>query len=256
MSGRLKRTGPGAFTRLVPVGTIALALVGWSVAPSLALSEIKREKLPPAESRQPDIAKDDAGQIPVPAEPGVTPENQEPSGETDDLPANAGDEPETMEADIPLPEIMTDLSQLPTPVRRMRELILAACLSGDIEALRPLIGTGSQITQLSLGGIEGDPVAFLREISGDGEGHEILAILQEVLEAGFVRMDEGTPHEIYVWPYFFAHPLDRLTPKQRVELFRLVTAGDYEDMKLFGGYNFYRAGITPEGQWAFFVAGD
>ena len=63
-------------------------------------------------------------------------------------------------------------------------------------------------------------------------------------------------HELYVWPYFFAHPLDKLNPMQRVELFRIVTAGDYEDMRLFGGYNFYRAGISPEGQWIFFVAGD
>ena len=151
---------------------------------------------------------------------------------------------------------MTDLDQLPAPARRMRELILEASQTGDVEALRPLIGTGSQITQLSLGGIEGDPVNFLREISGDGEGHEILAILQEVLEAGFVRMDAGTPHELYVWPYFFAYPLDKLDARQRVELFRIVTAGDYEDMRLFGGYNFYRAGISPEGQWVFFVAGD
>ena len=36
---------------------------------------------------------------------------------------------------------------------------------------------------------------------------------------------------MYVWPYFFAVPLDRLTPRQRVELFKIVTAGDYEDMK-------------------------
>jgi hypothetical protein len=27
-------------------------------------------------------------------------------------------------------------------------------------------------------------------------------------------------------------------------------------MKQFGTYIFYRVGITPEGKWAFFVAGD
>jgi hypothetical protein len=61
---------------------------------------------------------------------------------------------------------------------------------------------------------------------------------------------------MYVWPYFFAVPLDALTGRQRVELFKIVTAGDYEDMKNYGAYIFYRAGISPEGRWLFFVAGD
>lgn len=47
-----------------------------------------------------------------------------------------------------------------------------------------------------------------------------------------------------------------MTPPQKVELLRLVTAGDVEDMKAYGGYNFYRIGISPEGQWRFFIAGD
>ena len=46
------------------------------------------------------------------------------------------------------------------------------------------------------------------------------------------------------------------TPRQKVELFKIVTAGDLEDMKQFGTYIFYRVGITPEGRWAFFVAGE
>ena len=36
----------------------------------------------------------------------------------------------------------------------------------------------------------------------------------------------------------------------------IVTAGDFDDMKQFGAYIFYRVGITPAGQWTFFVAGD
>ena len=35
-----------------------------------------------------------------------------------------------------------------------------------------------------------------------------------------------------------------------------TTGGDYEDMKNFGAYIFYRAGITPDGRWRFFVSGD
>ncbi len=154
------------------------------------------------------------------------------------------------------PAIMRDLSKLPFPVRRMRELILEASLSGDIEKLRPLIGYGEDVTMLSLGGIEEDPLNFLKSLSGDKDGHEILAILTEILESGYVLMDEGSENELYVWPYFFAWPLDKLNPAQKVELYRLVTYGDYEDMESFGAYIFYRLGITPRGRWRFFVAGD
>jgi hypothetical protein len=51
-------------------------------------------------------------------------------------------------------------------------------------------------------------------------------------------------------------PLNSLTAPQRVELFKIITGGDYEGMKAIGSYSFYRVGITPEGKWAFFVAGE
>ena len=155
-----------------------------------------------------------------------------------------------------LPEISHDLDALPFPTRRMHELILEATESGDVEKLRAFIGTGDHMTLLSLGGIEGDPIEFLKEQSGDAEGHEILAILEEVLEAGYVHLDPGTDQELFVWPYFFAYPMDKLDDRQMVELFRLVTFGDFQDMTDFGGYIFYRVGITPTGRWQFFVAGD
>ena len=71
-----------------------------------------------------------------------------------------------------------------------------------------------------------------------------------------VRVDEGTPQEMYVWPYFAHVPLQRLTSEQKVELFRIVTRSDYKKMKEFGAYIFYRVGIAPDGTWHFFVAGD
>jgi hypothetical protein len=122
--------------------------------------------------------------------------------------------------------------------------------------LRPLIGSGDDATQLSLADVEGDSIDFLRSLSGDTEGQEILAILEEVLTSGYVHLDAGTPQELYAWPYFFAMPLEKLTPPQRVELFKIVTAGDYEDMKSFGTYTFYRVAIAPDGHWIFFVAGE
>ena len=154
------------------------------------------------------------------------------------------------------PPVLYDLSKLPEPVRRMRELIVKAARTGELDSLRPLLGRGATQTQLAISGQEGDPIAYLHSLSGDPGGQEILAILLDVLDAGFVDMDPGKPDETYVWPYFFSRPLDTLTAPQRVELLRIITAGDFADMKANGGYNFFRVGISPEGQWKFFVAGD
>ncbi len=206
---------------------------------------------------QGEVAPPPSGVIPLPApfggespdNPLVPPPVVDPSQTTDPARSQTG-------SDETLVEISRDVSILPEPVKRMRALIIEAARSGDIEKLRPLIGTGGETTRLSLGDITDDPIAYVRSLSGDAEGHEILAILIEVLEAGYARFDAGTDKELFVWPYFFAVPLEGLSPQERVELFTLVTAGDYEDMLSFGAYIFFRVGITPQGQWLFFVAGD
>ena len=174
-----------------------------------------------------------------------------------ELQAESEEPEQPSEVDVQeIPEVSYDLDALPFPTRRMHELILEATKSGDIEKLRAYIGTGETMTMLSLGGFDGDPIEFLKQESGDEDGHEILAILEEILEAGYVHLDKGTDRELYVWPYFFAYPIDKLNDSQKVELFRIITFGDFEDMRDFGGYIFYRAGITATGRWQFFVAGD
>ena len=51
---------------------------------------------------------------------------------------------------------------------------------------------------------------------------------------------------------------EKLTPPQLVELFRVITAGDYADMKNDGNgnYRFYSVGIAPTGAWKYFTFGD
>ncbi|HZP18596.1 MAG TPA: hypothetical protein VFB16_00155 [Bauldia sp.] len=158
-------------------------------------------------------------------------------------------------SDLPIPVVEYDFSKLPPPVKRMRDQILEAAATGDIEKLRPVIAANGEEPQFSFNDID-DPIAYLKSLSGDPEGREILAILTEVLDAGYVHADEGTPDEIYIWPYFARYPVDKLTPPQLVELFKLIYAGDFEDMKADGTYLFYRVGITPKGVWKYFVAGD
>lgn len=154
-----------------------------------------------------------------------------------------------------LPEVLYDPSLLPAPVRRLRDQIITAARSGDIERLRPVL-EGNGITPLFSFGGDTDAISFWKQVSGDGEGRELLAIMIEVFEAGFVRVSQDGRNDIYVWPYFAELPLDALTPAQQVELYELATAQDVRDMREFGAYIFYRAGITADGQWQYFVAGD
>jgi len=153
----------------------------------------------------------------------------------------------------PVPEIITDLSRLPPPVARTRARILAAARSGELQQLADLMNESTPIFSFT---DDKDPVAFWKAVYPDSDGVEALSILITILETGFVQVDAGTPHEMYVWPYFVRMSLPALTPAQKVELFRIVTGADYKDMLAFGVYAFYRLGIGPDGTWQFFVAGD
>lgn len=150
-----------------------------------------------------------------------------------------------------LPAIERDVSKLPVPVRRLREQIIAAAETGDPEAFRAIFDANGPV-EFGTDAEDADPVAQLRALSGDPEGREILAVLIEVLEAGYVHVDAGTDEELYLWPYFARYPVDALTPPQLVELFKLVLAGDYEDMKAYGFYTWFRVGISPDGTWQMF----
>lgn len=150
-------------------------------------------------------------------------------------------------------EVIRDLSRLPEPVRKKREEILAAAKTGDVAKVAALVKANQTLISFS-GETEADE--FWKKGFPDSAGVEVLSTLIEVLEAPLVHLDKGNPQEMFVWPYFHAMQLDKLTPEQRVELFRLVTAYDFREMQKFGSYNFFRAGISPDGRWQFYVAGD
>ena len=218
--------------RAFPFGAgpaVAAILLVWSALPA-----------PAAPTPDLDPAADEAVSI---AEP---PDDTAPEADED------GDEqalPATPAVDVPI--VFYDPDRLPTPVRRLREQIIEAAATGDPERLRPIFDAQDQPPDLGPTDVA-DPVAWLISLSGDAEGREILAIIIEVFEAGFVHVDVGTPDEMYLWPYFARYPVDELTPPQLVELFKLVYAGDYEDLIAYGFYTSFRAGISPDGSWRYF----
>ena len=228
----------------------------------LALSEIKKEELPKATETAPAKPEEQAPAGTAPTAPPAAAQDKKapeaPAAKENDAAGTPRSNPAlpNVPEGSPPPHVEYDVTKLPFPVQKMRELIIAAAKTGSLESLRPLIGSGDDMTMLSLADTDGDPIAYLKRLAGDTDGQEILAIAIDILNSGYVHLDAGTPDELYVWPYFFAYPLDKLDAKQRVELFQIVTAGDYDEMKQFGTYVFYRLGITPKGRWRFFVNGD
>lgn len=151
--------------------------------------------------------------------------------------------------------IEDNLDALPVPVRRMYDAILEAAKNGHIEEMLPVLESNELMPKVSFGG-ERDPIKYWKQESGDKKGREILAIMMNILKMPFVRTDAGSANEMYIWPYLTEADLEKLTPSQEVDLYRLVRPQEAKAMKEFGGYIWYRLGIGRDGTWHFFVAGD
>lgn len=157
----------------------------------------------------------------------------------------------------PAPAVRYGSEGLPAPVEDMREAILSAVKSGRIEELRHAWELNELKPDLGVASVS-DAIAYWKQISGDGEGREILAALAEILEAGYVVLPLGPDLEnnrLYVWPYFAEVPLGKLSPAQEVELLRLVPPAVAKDMRRAGKYTHWRIVIGADGTWHSFRRG-
>ncbi|MBJ3778289.1 hypothetical protein [Acuticoccus mangrovi] len=152
-------------------------------------------------------------------------------------------------------DVRYDPAELPSAVAETRRLLIDAARTGDIDKLRDVFARQRAAPLVANFSTTPDAVNSLRSQSGDAEGQEILAILMEILETGYVHV--GPPEGgTYVWPYFAEVPLADLTPRHYVELYRLLTSLDVEEMERMGRYTFFRVGISADGRLRYFSAGD
>jgi hypothetical protein len=137
---------------------------------------------------------------------------------------------------------------LPAAVEETRAELLAAAEAGDYDALADHIPADG--FEYTFGGpVEGGPVAYWRELERTTDERPLEAL------AAILKMPYALTRGFYYWPW--AHAVassDDLSPHER-ELLEPVGAPSElfpEGSGYFGG----RAGIGPDGRWAFFVAGD
>jgi hypothetical protein len=152
--------------------------------------------------------------------------------------------------------VSNDLSLLPKPVQRKREELIAAALTGDIEALRPIVEAQAAPPTVSYGGPD-DAVDYLKTYSADGAGTEPLAILLDLLNAPYAVFDPSGSEPSYVWPYLAVVPdLAALTPAEKVDAYRILTHEQFTELVDLQAWYYWRVYIGKDGDWQAFVAGD
>lgn len=246
---------------MTPRKTALLAGMVSVVALGVAIAQIvpgDRHRLPEAQAPAPaapirpairDVTPS-AGEAPPPAAGTPAPSQPAPApAPTQAAPARSAPRPPVSV------EVLPDNEDLGERVGSMRERLILAARSGDIARLALVFQMNETMPVFSRGG-ERDPVAFWKQASGDGNGHEILAILLNILDLPPAVINKGTPQEMYVWPYLAHVPLERLTPQQSVDLYRLMTAQDVRDMRALNAWVFWRVGIGPDGTLHYFLAGE
>ena len=140
----------------------------------------------------------------------------------------------------------------------MRELILEAAQSGDIEDLRAAIERNETPPIFSTGANRprtfADAVEFLKTRSFDGQGRETLAIIAAAFDQPYVKITRG-PAVTYEWPAFAARSLLEASEEERLEIWRcmrfssLASSPDKPPA-------LERIGIGADGTWHYFVADD
>lgn len=102
----------------------------------------------------------------------------------------------------------------------------------------------------------GDGGAAARHWRKVDEDERVMATLIEILQMSHAVQDGSSAggEVIYVWPAVAGS--QEPSEAEWDEVRSLYSAEEIDRMKEFGGYLGYRAGITEDGDWIFFVAGD
>jgi hypothetical protein len=147
-----------------------------------------------------------------------------------------------------------DAAKLPPHVADLRDVILTAAHSGKIEELKAAFDVSGSVPDLGIPSAS-DPIKALKDASEDHQGRDILAALIQVFEMPPATLPLGSDIEnnlIYVWPYLAERPIDKLTPSEEVDLYRLVTPAKAGEMREKKRWLWWRLVIAADGTWTVF----
>lgn len=140
---------------------------------------------------------------------------------------------------------------LPAAVRETRQAIVDSVVRCDIDGLARL--ASDRMFTYSFGGGD-DPAGHWRRAEESGD--DVLHVLVELLDRPYSRID-GADGDLFVWPSAFSYDRWADVPDDvRDSLRPLYDEEDFAAFEAFGSYHGHRVGITADGEWVFFVAGD
>lgn len=155
-----------------------------------------------------------------------------------------GQEPNSSEARETLPT----QEGLPREVEIKRQAIYAASLSRNYEKLNNEISTDFNY---SFGGeYEGGFIGYLK-LSEKNEGESVFDVIPILLRLPYAYKDN-----LYTWPSVFIVEPSKWTPEDIAMMKTFLTDEQIQSYREFGGYIYYRLGITQKGDWTFYLAGD
>lgn len=154
--------------------------------------------------------------------------------------------PDCSAVGLPMP---AEQDGLPAPVAETRRAIAAAAIACDYRALEALGGTDLN-TSFGGGGFQNLPLW-----EGQGEGQ--LGTLIELFDTPYATQDFEDLPRYYVWPSAFVFDSwEEIPPADLEALHSIYTDEELDQIAGFGSYAGWRIGITEDGEWRFFVAGD
>ena len=138
---------------------------------------------------------------------------------------------------------------LPDDVAATRQAIMAAAVTCDYGALENI--APELLTSFGGGGFDN------LQIWEEEGTYRPLAILVALFDTPFATQDiEGNPR-FYVWPSAFVYDTwDEIPAADLEALAGIYTREELDQIATFGSYAGWRIGITEDGEWRFFVAGD
>jgi len=147
-----------------------------------------------------------------------------------------------------------DPGLLPRPVAAIREKILAACATKDVEALRIPIDWNEvrPLFERSRKHPAGtDPIEILKSLSFDPKGREIVGVLAAVLTQPFVKIARG-PFLTFEWPAYAKTPETPGDEEAARAIWSCVRFADLALSNAEGRPHVMRLGIAADGVWHYF----
>lgn len=136
---------------------------------------------------------------------------------------------------------------LPAPVASMRARIARAAVACDYAGLERLARERGRSFEFSFGG-GSSPAAYWRSLEQSRQD-DPLAKLVKILRVPFTRYGAG-----YAWPSVYRRKPTQADWNALLSVYARAQVNRFRKSEI--GYYGYRAGIGPNGDWRFFIAGD